>query len=263
MPRAVAINVAANSTLPGVRGPIRPDGSFAYVPIPEREPLDPQARSSVPTYADLDLPVAVPAEYRDAAVHLDPSFAGVHGSTAYTYGDEHGVKATPLLSLSAGDLVCFYATLDTLEHGAGPAAPPRPLPEGVSQPDGVDGGEATDWRPPRWGAFVIGGFRLDRDPVPGGEFEALPATDRRRLSENAHRKRAEPDAEVLLLGDPERSALLDAALPLSSPAGGAQAGPIVTGLSEDSGAGPWWRRPLRFDAAATERLLSCLETLQA
>ncbi|MEF8856839.1 MAG: hypothetical protein V5A16_05395, partial [Haloplanus sp.] len=38
MSRAVAINVGANTTLPGFRGPVRPDGRFAYVPIPEREP---------------------------------------------------------------------------------------------------------------------------------------------------------------------------------------------------------------------------------
>jgi hypothetical protein len=30
----------------------------------------------------------------------------------------------------------------------------------------------------------------------------------------------------------------------------------VTDLSSDSGAGPWWRRPLRFDAAATAELRS-------
>ena len=51
MARALAINVAANTNLPGVRGPIYPDGSFVYLPIPEREPL--AADADVPTYADL------------------------------------------------------------------------------------------------------------------------------------------------------------------------------------------------------------------
>lgn len=38
MPRAVAINVGANTNAPGVRGLIRSDGRFEYVPIPETEP---------------------------------------------------------------------------------------------------------------------------------------------------------------------------------------------------------------------------------
>jgi hypothetical protein len=30
---------------------------------------------------------------------------------------------------------------------------------------------------------------------------------------------------------------------------------LVTALSADSGKGPWWRRPLRFDPEATTTLL--------
>jgi hypothetical protein len=103
-PRAVAINVGANTTLPGFRGPVRPDGRFAYVPIPEREPT----AEPVPIYADLSFPLPVDVtEVADRRVHLDPEFAGVHGSTAYTYGDEHGVKAGPLSALDPGDSLFF------------------------------------------------------------------------------------------------------------------------------------------------------------
>ncbi|MFB6193722.1 MAG: hypothetical protein ABEI75_01535, partial [Halobaculum sp.] len=107
--RAVAINVAANTQLPGVRGPIYPDGSFLYVPIPEREPTT----GDVPTYAALGfddaLPVALPDPNR--RVHFDPEFAGYVGHDRYTYGDEHGVKAGPLSELTPGDSLVFYATL--------------------------------------------------------------------------------------------------------------------------------------------------------
>jgi hypothetical protein len=72
---------------------------------------------------------------------------------------------------------------------------------------------------------------------------------------NAHVKRDPFDARVLLLGDANESMLYDRVIPLSTPAGGTEPGWLVTELSEDSGKGPWWRRPLRFDAAATDRLL--------
>ncbi|KYH26141.1 hypothetical protein HAPAU_12350 [Halalkalicoccus paucihalophilus] len=65
MPRAVAINVGANTSLPGFRGTIYPDGRFEYVPIPEHEPV----REPVPTYADLELPIEVPDSLLDRRVH--------------------------------------------------------------------------------------------------------------------------------------------------------------------------------------------------
>lgn len=228
----VAINVGANTSLPGVRGPIYPDGRFRYVPIPEREPIDEDA----PTYADLDLPVEVPAEYRERAVHLDPEFEDYAYCRGYTYGDEHAVKAGPLSALSAGDYVFFYATLST--HGGAP----------------------SDWIAPEWGAYVIGHFRLGMDPVTGEAYETLPPSDREKFANNAHVKRETFDARVLLWGDREGSELYDCAVPLSNPSGGADANRLVTDLSSDSGNGPWWRRPLRFDADGVASLLECHRT---
>ena len=256
VPRTVAINVGANSSLPGFRGPVYPDGSAVYVPIPEREPLATDA--TVPTYAELDLPIEIPEEHRDTELHLDPTFAEYPHCNDYTYGDPHGVKAAPLLDLDAGDLVLFYATLLTVEHGAGEADPPGPVSSVIAPAAAAgtasEGAERADWRPPDWGAFVIGAFTLDREPIPGDEYDDLSTADRERLASNAHVKRAERDAAVFLLGDPERSGLLDPVLPLSTPGAGAEADWIVTELSGDSGKGPWWRRPLRFDAEATARL---------
>jgi hypothetical protein len=232
--RSVAINVAANTNEPGVRGPIYPDGSFEYVPIPESEPTRPDA--DVPTYADLALRTDLGAA-AGKPVHLDPTFAGVHGCSSYTYGDPHGVKARPLLELEAGDVVFFYATLSTVGRDA----------------------DRNPWIAPEWGAYLIGQFRLDRAPVSGDEFADLPDGERARFAENAHLKRASFDANVLLCGDPEGSALYDAAVPLSSREAGADANRLVTELSSDSGKGPWWRRPLRFDERGTERLLELRE----
>jgi hypothetical protein len=229
VPRSVAINVGANTTLPGVRAPVYPDGRFEYVPIPEREPT----AVAPPTYADLDLETDVPADAVDSPVHLDPEFAEYPYCDAYTYGDDYAVKAGPLSELAAGDYAFFYATLSTA-------------------------GDPPDWIAPEWGAYLVGVFRLDRDPVT--DYAALDPAERDRFANNAHVKRETVDARVLLSGDPDESRLLDRAIPLSSRSAGADANRIVTGLSADSGKGPWWRRPLRFDESATAELLEIDES---
>jgi hypothetical protein len=226
--RSIAINVAANTNEPGFRGPIADDGSFVYVPIPESEPTT----EAVPTYADLSLPFDVPDDARDRPVHLDPEFAEYSCCERYTYGDNFAVKAGPLTDLSAGDYVFFYATLSTA------------------------GDDPESWIAPDWGTYVIGHFELARDPVDGEAYHDLSTDDRAHFANNAHVKRDPFDAKVLLAGDPDDSLLYDRAIPLSSRSAGVDANHLVTELSADSGAGPWWRRPLRFDAGGTEHLLS-------
>jgi len=233
-PRAVAINIGANTNEPGFRAPIDAKGRFEFIPIPESEPTgDP-----VPTYADLGLSLSIPAAVQNTPVHLDPMFAELPRCDSYTYGDPFGVKARPLLELSAGDYVYFYATLDTA------AEPP-------------------DWQPPRWGAFIIGAFRLSRDPLAGDAYQTASRETRALFSENAHVKRETFDAQVLLHGDPAESELFDHAVPLSSPSGGTDANRLVTALSADSGNGPWWRRPLRFDIDATAALQATIDVTQS
>ena len=228
--RSIAINVAANTNEPGVRGPLYPDGTFEYIPIPEFEPtVEP-----VPTYADLDLDTTVPERHRDSPVHLDPEFPEYPHCERYTYGDPHGVKAGPLAELDPGDYVFFYATLST-------------------------GDDRPDWAAPDWGAFLIGHFRLAR-VLTGEEYETATPEERVPFANNAHVKRDPFDARVLLEGDPDDSALYDRAVPLSTRERGSDANRLVTDLSNDSGKGPWWRRPLGFDSAATETLLTLRET---
>mgnify|MGYP000094322623 CR=1 FL=1 len=227
--RAVAVNVGANTTAPGVRGPVFPDGSFEFVPIPESAPtVEPP-----PTYADLALETDVPDPTQP--VHLDPAFAEYPRCDSYTYGDPWGVKAQPLLELTAGDHVYFYATL---------------TPRGTDHPD---------WVTPDWGAYLIGRFTLDRDPITGDEYETLSPAARAAYADNAHLRRDPFDAAVLLTGDPTASELFDQAVPLSG-ARGVDPNHLVTRLSADSGRGPWWRRPLRYDADAAETLATHVRT---
>ncbi len=225
--QSVAINVAANTNEPGVRGPLFPDGSFEYIPIPESKPTS----DAVPTYADLDVETDLPEGYRDAPVHLDPEFPEYPHCDRYSYGDEHGIKASPLSELAKGDYLFFYATLST-------------------------DADRPDWAPPEWGAFLIGQFRLARDAITGEEYRELSATERTPYANNAHVKRSEFDARVLVAGDTDGSALYDTAIPLSTRTTGSDANRLVTELSSDSGKGPWWRRPMKFDAETTERLLA-------
>ena len=236
MSKAIAINVAANTNLPGFRGPIYPDGSFVYLPIPEREPT----AESVPTYDDLldalgPLPFAVDDETRRLPVHLDPEFADYPRCSQYTYGDEHGVKAGPLSELEAGDSLYFYATLTRHDP-----------------PDAVETGPPADWVASEWGAYIIGEFRVDR-VYDTDACERLTPADGQPVASNAHCKRDPFDAKVLVVGTDD-SQLFDRAVPLSSPDSGATANRIVTKLSNDSGKGPWWRRRLWFDEPATDRL---------
>lgn len=218
--------MGANTGQPGFRGPVRPDGSFVYLPIPESAPTT----GAVPTYGDLVevLDVTLPADCRDVPVHLDPEFAEYPRCDRYTYGDEHGVKARPLSQLQAGAYVFFYATLTSTvaEDAARPA-----------------------WMPPRWGAYVIGQFRLADDPVTGERYAQLSPRERRPFDTNAHVQREPFDARVLLRGDPDGSRLYETAVPLSAPPAGTEANVLVTDHSSDSGEGPWWRRPLRLDPA--------------
>jgi len=230
--RAVAVNVGANTNEPGFRGPIRPDGTFTFVPIPESAPVRDDA--DVPTYGDLGLDVPGVEDVADVPVHLDPEFAEYPECESYTYGDPHPVKAGPLSDLREGDLALFYATLSQR-------------------------GDPADWQAPEWGAYLVGQFRLARDPVtPDGPGD-LSAAERERLGSNAHLKRDPFDARVLLAGDPDGSGFLDRAVPLSSRERGSDANRLVTDLSEDSGKGPWWRRPLRFEGDAAEELLAVVE----
>lgn len=247
MARALAINVAANTNLPGVRGPIYPDGSFVYLPIPEREPVDPAV--TIPTYDDLlaecpPLPFALPADSRDTPVHLDPEFAGYPFCESYTYGDEHAIKAGPISELHQGDSLLFYATLTAYES-----------------PDSVDTGPAAGWVTPEWGAYLLGEFRVAHI-LDNSDCQSLSPAETERFANNAHCKRADNDAMVLVRGN-EASRLFDHAIPLSAPTSGTTANRLVTELSNDSGKGPWWRRRLWFDAAATETLRSVVASAES
>jgi alcohol dehydrogenase YqhD (iron-dependent ADH family) len=105
-------------------------------------------------------------------------------------------------------------------------------------------------------------MRIDRVLATDGGDAVDRAAAVRAAPTNAHLKRDPFDARVVAVGDPAVSGPFDRVVPLSAPDAGSEANRIVTDLSSDSGKGPWWRRPMAFDAAATGRLLARIDAVR-
>ena len=225
--KSVAINIGANSGHPGGRGPIFEDGTLRYVPIPEDDET-----VTEPAYRDLGLDSIRPQSVKDTVVHFDPEFPELEYGQNYTYGDRHAPKTSRLAELEEGDILFFYATLDYAGNGA---------PE-------------HDWINQDWGAYIIGHFTLEYDPISKDEYDTLPTEVKEQVKTNAHVRRDEFDAEYIILGNPDESRLYETPVPLSGDTG-IEANEFVTAHSEDSGGGPWYRRPLKFDWEGTRSVL--------
>lgn len=225
--KSVAINVGANTGTPGGRGPIYSDGSFEYVPIGES---DETVRE--PAYRDLNLGKERPKNERDTVAHFDPEFPEYEFGEKYTYGDRHAPKTTRIAELEEGDVLFFYATLDYVG----------------------DDSSSLEWVNEDWGAYIIGHFTLEYDAISMEEYQSLPTDVKEQFATNAHVRRDEFDAEYLVLGNPAESRLYETPVPLSGETG-VTANEFVTSHSEDSGEGPWYRRPLKFDQEGTRTVL--------
>ena len=108
--RALLVRVGADCTDAGGRwnGPVdRATGAFAYVPIPEPEPV----RSGLETpYAGWApaverLGARLPERLRERVAHADPDFGRL------TYGDRRERGRQIRAKLGGGDLLVFYAGL--------------------------------------------------------------------------------------------------------------------------------------------------------
>ena len=100
--KILLLRVAIDRGCGGTLGPIFPDGTFEYVPIPE----SPQYVSPRSVYFR-DLPARrggklaqyVPRGYREAAAHYDPEFE------TFTYGDPTRNKRADSLTLNVWDRI--------------------------------------------------------------------------------------------------------------------------------------------------------------
>lgn len=166
----------------GGLGPLFPDGTFEYVPIPD-DPSLVSERSlffrDIPARSGGDIARFVPARHKEGPAHYDPEF------DTFTYGDPTRNKSRQLLRLHRGDLLVFCAGLRPPEH-----------PQGSK-------------------LYIIGYIFIRRIhaitslcPWPPPKYKCLWA--------NAHFRRNEGDEGLVIAeGDPPTSRLLGRAAPLS------------------------------------------------
>jgi hypothetical protein len=177
--KALLLRVGMDRGAGGALGPIFDDGTFEYIPIPEREET-----SDDRTYATLigsrGLPLAdfLPPRLAQVHPHVDPDFQ------SETYGDALPRKRRQLSRLEPHDLLVFYCGL-------------APYPR-----------EDT----PR--LFVIAYFEVKNVySLKASAIETDPDL-RRRFSRTAHFLRCNTDRELVLVeGNRRNSRLLPRALP--------------------------------------------------
>ena len=91
-----------------MNGPLFPDGSFDYIPIPDGHDLDPRTYGNSTGRHGRKLVEYFPDSRRDRmadkSIHFDPEFS------TFTYGDPTTLKSG-LQRLSPGDLLVFYCGL--------------------------------------------------------------------------------------------------------------------------------------------------------
>lgn len=169
----------------GALGPVFPDDTFEYVPIPENpDCVGPRSvyYRDLPARHGGTLAQYVPSRYREGAAHYDPEFE------TFTYGDPTRNKRAQLLRLIEGDLLVFYVGL-------------RPA-----------GSRAT-------GRLYIIGYFTVASVENINPTNPWPPADASHLMGNAHLRRNRPDhGLVVVCGQARTSKLLDRAIPISDEA---------------------------------------------
>jgi len=192
----------------GALGPIFPDGSFEYIPIPESKASPRSVRySDIIARSGGTLDRFVPPRYCGTAAHFDPEFE------TFTYGDPTKYKRGQLLRLRRGDLLVFYAGL----------RPPRQNNGSV--------------------LYLIGFFTVDCI-CNVSHKEPWPPPDLRHLWANAHFRRNTPDEGLVVVqGARDGSRLLERAVQLTDEHQNILPGLFDTlgleGSIKRSGAGRW------------------------
>ncbi|NQU75164.1 MAG: hypothetical protein HQ546_02475, partial [Planctomycetes bacterium] len=178
--KALLLRVGIDKGCGGCLAPIFKDGSFEYIPIPERS-----ATTAKKMYSDLrgrgrrSLAAFVPPKLRYYVPHFDPEF------TTFTYGDPTPNKRRQLAKLETGDLLIFYAGLE---------------------PPGTRGKSRL---------YVIGYFTVQEVHDFRKIAKAQWPGALRKVRNNAHAKRRHRTEDLVIVkGNPKRSRLLSKAIPL-------------------------------------------------
>ena len=178
--KALLLRVGIDKGSGGCLAPIFEDGSFEYIPIPER-----QATNESRVYTDLfgrnGNPIIdfIPKKIHHSPPHFDPEFE------TFTYGDPTRNKSRQLAKLVPEDLLVFYAGLEPINKMNKPSL------------------------------YIIGYFTVKQVY----DFTKIPHkkqnTVLNKLQNNAHTKRKYLDEGLVIVqGNPENSRLLKLARPL-------------------------------------------------
>lgn len=189
--KAMLLRVGIDKSSDGLLAPIFPDGSFEYIPLSEN-----RDSSENRTYNDIIgrkgklLSTYLPPEVAVRRVHMDPEFI------TFTYGDE-GRKANYLKKLNPGDILAFYA--------------------GLTQFNGDEWDEYYEGDEYSEALYIIGYFTVRKviDLSKLVEKEVIIRTILKKFPHNSHPKRHDTGEMVLVVGDPDKSKLLDRAILLS------------------------------------------------
>jgi hypothetical protein len=177
--KAMLLRVGIDKSSDGVLSPIHPDGGFEYIPLSEKDDKSNETR----TYHDLRgtngklLASYLPQKVASCRVHLDPEF------TTFTYGDE-GKKANYLRKLKHGDLLVFYAGLK---------------PSDDKYPEAL---------------YIIGYFTIT-EIIDMAKNRLSADSICKEYPNNSHPKRFDVSGMVLVVGDPDKSDLLEKAILIS------------------------------------------------
>lgn len=102
----------------GAHGPLFQDGSFEFIPIPDRLGIEPCTYGNTMGRKGRKLvdylPKRLQAKMRDQSIHADPEFA------TFTYGDPTRPKAG-LRKLEQGDMLVLYCGLQGWDFYSAPA----------------------------------------------------------------------------------------------------------------------------------------------
>jgi hypothetical protein len=190
--QVVLIRVGIDTGAGGIHGPLFADGSFEFIPIPDRfgkTGVDSrtygttQGRKGVPL---IDyFPARMRVKYKDQPIHFDPEFE------SFTYGDPSQLKSR-LKTLEDGDLLVLYAGLEGWGFHCDPAL------------------------------YIIGFFSVSWAGLPGDLGKRLGTTEwRGHFSKNFHVRHDivfedQKDKLVLVKGDHAKSRLLTNAVRISA-----------------------------------------------
>lgn len=133
--KGVAINVGVNTNPKwgGFRGPIFPNGIFKFIHIPWKQKYG-RIKPRPPKYSEMSYSAYIPEGLLGRQVLVSPDFQN------YTYASTTNAPANkPINGLKQGDFLLFYATLNFRD----------------------DGSKRENWINPRWGAYLVGLFKID------------------------------------------------------------------------------------------------------